>query len=29
MDHVVQIPQVGREWEDLLESSTTLGRLAA
>ncbi|CAN5911047.1 hypothetical protein BH23ACT10_BH23ACT10_37770 [soil metagenome] len=29
MDHVVQIPQVGREWEDILESYTTLGYLAA
>jgi F420-dependent oxidoreductase-like protein len=29
MDHVVQIPQVGREWEDMLESYTTLGYLAA
>lgn len=29
MDHVVQVPQVGREWEDLLESYTTLGYLAA
>src|SRR3954467_12797197 len=28
MDHVVQIPQVGREWEDMLESWTTLGYLA-
>jgi F420-dependent oxidoreductase-like protein len=28
MDHVVQIPQVGREWEDMLESYTTLGYLA-
>ncbi len=28
MDHFVQIPQVGREWEDLLESYTTLGFLA-
>ncbi|MEA2221432.1 MAG: hypothetical protein QOJ35_4058 [Solirubrobacteraceae bacterium] len=28
MDHVVQIPQVGREWEDMLESHTTLGYLA-
>jgi predicted kinase len=25
MDHFVQIPQVGREWEDMLESYTTLG----
>jgi F420-dependent oxidoreductase-like protein len=29
MDHFVQIPTVGREWEDLLESTTTLGYLAA
>jgi F420-dependent oxidoreductase-like protein len=29
MDHFVQIPQVGREWEDMLESFTTLGYLAA
>ncbi len=29
MDHMVQIPQVGREWEDILESWTTLGYLAA
>ena len=28
MDHLVQIPQVGREWEDMLESYTTLGFLA-
>ena len=28
MDHVIQIPQVGREWEDMLESHTTLGFLA-
>ncbi len=28
MDHVIQIPQVGREWEDMLESWTTLGFLA-
>src|SRR5829696_3027326 len=28
MDHVLQIPTVGREWEDLLESYTTLGFLA-
>ena len=28
MDHVVQIPQVGREWEDMLDSYTTLGFLA-
>jgi F420-dependent oxidoreductase-like protein len=29
MDHFMQIPQVGREWEDMLESYTTLGWLAA
>ena len=29
MDHFIQIPQVGREWEDMLESYTTLGHLAA
>ena len=29
MDHVVQIPSVGREWESLPESTTTLGFLAA
>jgi F420-dependent oxidoreductase-like protein len=29
MDHFLQIPQVGREWEDMLESYTTLGWLAA
>jgi F420-dependent oxidoreductase-like protein len=29
MDHFLQIPQVGREWEDMLESWTTLGYLAA
>jgi F420-dependent oxidoreductase-like protein len=29
MDHFVQIPQVGREWDDMLESYTTLGYLAA
>ena len=28
MDHFVQIPGVGREWEDMLESYTTLGYLA-
>jgi F420-dependent oxidoreductase-like protein len=28
MDHFVQIPQVGREWEDMLESHTTLAYLA-
>jgi len=29
MDHFRQIPQVGRQWEDFLESYTTLGYLAA
>jgi hypothetical protein len=29
MDHVVQIPGVGREWEDIPESTTALGFLAA
>ena len=29
MDHMRQIPQVGRPWEDLPESFTTLGYLAA
>ncbi len=29
MDHFMQIPQVGREWEPMLESTTTLGFLAA
>lgn len=29
MDHFIQIPQVGREWEPMLESYTTLGYLAA
>ncbi|MEM8903110.1 MAG: TIGR03560 family F420-dependent LLM class oxidoreductase [Actinomycetota bacterium] len=29
MDHLVQIPFVGREWEPILESWTTLGFLAA
>jgi F420-dependent oxidoreductase-like protein len=29
MDHFVQIPGVGREWEDMPESYTTLGYLAA
>jgi alkanesulfonate monooxygenase SsuD/methylene tetrahydromethanopterin reductase-like flavin-dependent oxidoreductase (luciferase family)/predicted kinase len=29
MDHVRQVPQVGRAWEDLPESFTTLGYLAA
>jgi predicted kinase len=28
MDHFLQIPQVGREWEDMPESYTTLGYLA-
>jgi F420-dependent oxidoreductase-like protein len=28
MDHFLQIPQVGREWEDMLESYTALGYLA-
>jgi len=28
MDHMLQIPQIGREWEDMLESHTTLGFLA-
>jgi F420-dependent oxidoreductase-like protein len=28
MDHFLQIPQIGREWEDMLESHTTLGYLA-
>jgi F420-dependent oxidoreductase-like protein len=28
MDHFVQIPQIGREWEDMLESYTALGYLA-
>jgi F420-dependent oxidoreductase-like protein len=28
MDHFLQIPQVGRDWEDMLESHTTLGYLA-
>ena len=28
MDHLVQIPQVGREWDPMLESTTTLGYLA-
>ncbi len=27
-DHVLQIPQVGREWDEMLESYTTLGFLA-
>jgi F420-dependent oxidoreductase-like protein len=29
MDHLRQIPQVGRAWDDFLESYTTLGYLAA
>lgn len=29
MDHFRQIPQVGRAWDDMLESYTTLGYLAA
>ena len=29
MDHFLQIPQVGREWEDMLDSYTTLSFLAA
>jgi alkanesulfonate monooxygenase SsuD/methylene tetrahydromethanopterin reductase-like flavin-dependent oxidoreductase (luciferase family) len=29
MDHILQIPQVGREWEPMLESTSTLGFLAA
>jgi F420-dependent oxidoreductase-like protein len=28
MDHFLQIPGVGREWEDMLDSYTTLGYLA-
>ena len=28
MDHLMQIPQVGREWEDMLESWTTLAWMA-
>jgi F420-dependent oxidoreductase-like protein len=28
MDHFVQIPQIGREWEDMLESQTTLAYIA-
>jgi F420-dependent oxidoreductase-like protein len=28
MDHMLQIPQVGREWEDMLESYATLAYLA-
>ena len=28
MDHFLQIPQIGREWEDMPESHTTLGYLA-
>ncbi len=29
MDHFLQIPVVGREWDDMLDSYTTLGYLAA
>jgi F420-dependent oxidoreductase-like protein len=29
MDHYVQIPQVGREWDNMLEAYPTLGYLAA
>jgi F420-dependent oxidoreductase-like protein len=29
MDHFIQIPQAGREWEDMLDSWTTLAFLAA
>jgi F420-dependent oxidoreductase-like protein len=29
MDHFVQIPSIGREWEDMLESTAALGFLAA
>jgi F420-dependent oxidoreductase-like protein len=29
MDHMVQIPTVGREWEDMFESTSTLAYLAA
>jgi F420-dependent oxidoreductase-like protein len=29
MDHFIQIPQVGREWEPMLDGWTTLGYLAA
>lgn len=29
MDHLIQIPQVGREWDPILEPYTTLGYLAA
>jgi F420-dependent oxidoreductase-like protein len=28
MDHFLQIPSIGREWEDMLEGYTTLGYLA-
>jgi F420-dependent oxidoreductase-like protein len=28
MDHFLQIPSIGREWEDMLDSYTTLGYLA-
>jgi alkanesulfonate monooxygenase SsuD/methylene tetrahydromethanopterin reductase-like flavin-dependent oxidoreductase (luciferase family)/predicted kinase len=29
MDHFRQIPQIGREWDDMYESTTTLSHLAA
>jgi F420-dependent oxidoreductase-like protein len=29
MDHMIQVPQVGREWEDILDSYSTLAYLAA
>jgi len=29
MDHFIQIPQAGREWDEMLESYTTLGFLSA
>jgi F420-dependent oxidoreductase-like protein len=29
MDHMVQVPQVGREWEDILESYSALAYVAA
>lgn len=29
MDHFIQIPQAGRDWEEMLDSYTTLGYLAA
>src|SRR5204862_6650456 len=28
MDHFLQIPQVGREWQEMLDSYTTLGFIA-